>query len=92
MAFIHNRMKDQLSHSFRKILQLDVARNIQSWSHIVRNSWIIKFSVYKGCILLTFVSGITGQTVIRYFTDEDEACTFINFILTKDASQELLDN
>ena len=91
MAFIHRGMREQLSHSFRKILMLDVTRNIQSWSPVIRNNWVIKFSVYKGNIMLSFVSLFTGQTIIRYYRDEDEACTFINFILSKDPSQELLD-
>ena len=83
-------MKEQLSHSFRKILQLDVTRNIQSWSPVIRNNWIIQFSVYKGNIMLMFTSVITGQTLVRYFNDEDVACMFINFVLSKSPSAEII--
>ena len=76
--------KEPISVSIRKILHRDITKNIQSWSPIMRNDWIIKFSVYKGYILLTFTSAYTGQTVIRYYNDEDEACEFINMIIDKD--------
>ena len=57
---------------------------------VARNGWGVKFSVYKGeNILLTFISLYTGQTVIRYFTNEDEAVEFINFITQQDARDEI---
>jgi hypothetical protein len=83
-------MKEQLSHSFRKILQLDVKRHIQSWQPVIRNNWIIQFSVYKGNIMLMFTSVLTGQTLVRYFNDEDVACKFINFVLSKSPSNEII--
>jgi hypothetical protein len=83
-------MKEQLSYSFRKILQLDVSRHLQSWQPVIRNNWIIQFSVYKGNIMLVFTSAFTGQTVLRYFNDEDVACKFINFILSKNPAEEII--
>ncbi len=80
--------KENLSVSFRKLLELDIVNNTKSWEPVVRNNWAIKFSVYKENILLMFVSVFTGQTVIRYFTDEDEACHFINYILHQNPAIE----
>ena len=81
--------KENLSVEFRKLLKLDVIRHTRSWDPVVRNNWAIKFSVYKGFILLLFTSVLTGQTIIRYFDDEDIACKFINYILHQDASEDV---
>ncbi len=37
-----------------------------------------------------FVSRYTGQTIIRYFMDEDDACDYINFVVSHDP-RELLE-
>ena len=50
---------------------------------VVKNNWVIKFSVYKEHVFLMFVSVITGQTIVRYYDDENKACQFINMILNK---------
>jgi len=81
--------KENLSVEFRKLLKLDVIRHTRSWDPVFRNDWIIKFSVYKGFILLFFTSSVTGQTIIRYFDDEDIACEFINYILHQNASENV---
>jgi hypothetical protein len=53
---------------------------------VVRNGWWIKFSVYRDhFILLTFISRYTGQTILRYYTSEEEAVAYINFITTCNA-------
>jgi len=36
-----------------------------------------------------FTSLYTGQTLIRYFTNEDDAVEFINFITQQDARDEI---
>ena len=55
---------------------------------VARNGWGVKFSVYKGeNILLTFISLYTGQTVIRYFTDEDDAVKYLNYITTQNPNE-----
>ena len=82
--------KENLSVEFRKLLKMDVIKHTRSWDPVIRNNWAIKFSVYKGFILLIFTSCITGQTIIRYFDDEDIDCQFINYILHQDPSEELL--
>jgi len=81
--------KEPISVSIRKILHRDITKSMCSWEPIVRNGWVIKFSVYKKNILLSFTSIHTTQTVIRYFGDEDLACEFINFICHKDSTQDI---
>jgi len=82
--------KEPLSVSIKNILRLDITKNTKSWEPVMRNDWIIQFSVYKKNILLMFISNYTGQTIIRYFTDEDEACQFINMVISTDPTHELL--
>jgi hypothetical protein len=56
---------------------------------VSRNGWIIKFSSYRdNSILLFVVSQHTGQTIIRYFKDEDEACKFINLVIELNSQEE----
>jgi hypothetical protein len=65
----------------RVLLMLDIRNNSKSFSPVVRNGWAIKFSVYReDNILLIFTSCFTGQTIVRYFTCEDDAVEYINFI------------
>jgi hypothetical protein len=69
---------------------LGYAVKTKSWHPVERNGWLIKFSIYKNeNILLTIVSRYTAQTIIRYFTNEDEACKFINYIVSIDADTEV---
>jgi len=71
-------------------LMLDIRNNLKSFHLIVRNGWAIKFSVYGGeNILLIFTSTFTGQTVIRYFGNEDEAVDYINYITAQNPQEEL---
>jgi hypothetical protein len=60
-----------------------------SWQPIIRNGWIIKFSVFDSgsSILLLFVSNHTGHTIIRSFTDEDDAVNFINYVVQLDPAE-----
>jgi hypothetical protein len=79
----------------RKILKtlkskkfVDIASKTKFWSPVMRDGWIIKFSVYDlDKILIFFVSQYTGQTIIRYFADENDAVKFINFICGKDPTE-----
>jgi hypothetical protein len=60
---------------------LDIRNNSRSFSPVVRNGWAIKFSVYReDNILLVFTSCFTGQTIVRYFTSEEDAVEYINFV------------
>jgi len=63
---------------------IEFANNTKFWQPVVKNNWIIKFSVYDDTdVLLTIISKFTGQTIIRHFSNEDEACEFINYILNQ---------
>ena len=67
---------------------LHYAIKTKVWKPVVRDGWIIKFSQFRDSfLLLTIVSQYTGQTIIRYFNNEDEACTLINLIVCLDPSQ-----
>lgn len=69
---------------------LELSKEIRFWSPVSRDDWIIKFSVRNECeILLVIISQYTGQTIIRYFPDENGAVKYINFITSKDANEFL---
>ena len=74
----------------RAMLYLDIRNNYKSFQLIIRNGWAIKFSVYRGeNILLVFTSTFTCQTVVRYFTNEDDAVEFINYITAQNPQEEI---
>lgn len=61
------------------------ASKVKTWKEVQKNNWWIKFSIYNDSkILLLITSKQTGQTIIRYFSDEDLACSFLNLILALD--------
>ena len=63
---------------------IEVANRTKFWQPVARNGWTIKFSVHDDTnILLIVISKLTGQTIIRYYDDEDEACEFINYIMNQ---------
>jgi hypothetical protein len=66
-----------------------IEKEIKIWQPVNRNGWWIKFSTYKGNILLMFTSSYTGQTLVRFFTDEDIAVKFINFVINQNPEEEL---
>jgi len=74
----------------RAMLYLDIRNNYKSFQLIIRNGWAIKFSVYRDeNILLIFTSTFTCQTVVRYFTNEDDAVDFINYITAQNPQEEI---
>ena len=83
----------------RKILKtlkskkfVDIASKTKFWSPVMRDGWIIKFSVYDlDKILIFFVSQYTGQTIIRFFDDENDAVKVITFICGKDPTEFYLE-
>ncbi len=80
-------MKKLVAHRANKRF-MDVAFKSQSWQPTERNGWIIKFSIFNDDrILFVFLSGYTGQTVIREFGDEDAAVDYINLITDLDAEE-----
>lgn len=83
-------MQRKTSKSIRSQKYLELSKNIRFWSPVARDGWIIKFSVHQDSeILLIIISQYTGQTLVRYFSDEVDAVKFINFISTKDSSELL---
>ncbi len=79
-------MQRKSSNQKVKNLRLEIEGKTKFWQPVVRNWWWIKFSVYRDhFILLTIISRYTGQTVIRYYTSEEEAVAYINFITTCNA-------
>jgi hypothetical protein len=63
---------------------MEIKNNSKSFSPVIKNGWAIKFSTYRdNNILLVFSSIHTGQTIVRYFTDEDDAVMYINYIISK---------
>lgn len=90
--YIHTSMekKSFKLSSPRAMLYMDIKNNYKSFQLIIRNGWAIKFSVYRGeNILLIFTSTFTCQTVVRYFTDEDEAVECINFVTSHDPQEKI---
>ena len=83
-------MQEKSWKNVRVLLMQDIQSNTTYFTPVVRNGWIIKFSVYQNSdILLVVVSRYTGQTIVRYFGEEDDAVKFINMVITKDASNNL---
>lgn len=76
----------QPKRTVKETLLMDIQQNSRSWQPVIRNKWIIKFSIFETNVLLVVTSIITGQTFVRYFADEDTACEFLNYILSQDAA------
>lgn len=78
-------LKLQKSQSFAEI-----EKKVMSFFPVNRNGWWIKFSTNKDSnILLLFTSMFTGQTIVRFFQEEDEAVKFINFITEQNPAEQL---
>lgn len=71
-------------------IYLEYQSKVVSFSPVIRNGWAIKFSVLNHTgILLIFTSTYTGQTIIRYFDDEDKAVNFVNYIVNTNPSEKV---
>jgi hypothetical protein len=82
---MHKKIIQSRSAKFLRFASL-----LKSWQPVNRNGWWIKFSTHSHHnILLTFVSGHTGQTIIRYFGNEIDAVAYINYIINLDSTEEL---
>lgn len=79
--------KYPLTISFNELLYLDISVKSKSWKPVIRNNWLIKFSLYKHNIMLIFLNIETKETIIRFFDDEDIACDFINKMINDIPSQ-----
>ena len=79
-------MQRKSSKQKQKNLRLEIENKTKFWNGVVRNGWWIKFSIYDDhFILLMIVSRYTAQTIVRYYSSEQEAIKFINFIITRSA-------
>lgn len=69
---------------------LGIQNKTVSFLPVNRNGWWIKFSVFeKHNVLLVFTSMFTGQTIVRYFDDEEKAVDYINFIVESDPTDQI---
>ena len=76
--------------SLRSVLLQDIKSSSRSFSPIIRNGWAIKFSLYLDInILLVFMSMHTGQTIIKYYDNENDAIKYINYVISKDAQETI---
>ena len=75
--------------TFKNLLLEDIKNQLMSFHPVVRNGWAIKFSTHRDDnILLIFTSVYTAKTVVRYFTDEQDAVKFINFMMTQNPQED----
>jgi len=70
-------------------LKKDIEKHIRTWQPIMQDYWWIKFSNYKGNILMFVASMITGQVSTKYFVTEDLAVEYINWLFHQDPSQAI---
>jgi len=66
----------------------DVKSKLKRFVPTIKSGWHISFSIYQENILFIFQSTHTDQTIIRYFTNELEAVSFLNFIIMHDSRIE----
>jgi hypothetical protein len=62
-------------------------KELRTFHPVIRNYWWIKFSTYKNNVLLVIGSTLTGQITVTYYTDEDRACDFVNWVLEQDPAK-----
>ena len=75
--------------TFKNLLLEDIKNQLMSFHPVVRNGWAIKFSTHRDDnILLIFTSVYTAKTVVRYFTDEQDAVKYINFMMTTNPQED----
>jgi len=83
-------MQKKETNTTNDVTFLEIKSKSKFWQPVYRNGWWIKFSTYRETnVLLTFVSEHTTQTIIRYFSNENDAVNFINFITEKDSKDYL---
>ena len=68
-------------------LKTDILKELRTFHPVIRNYWWIKFSTYKNNVLLIIGSTLTGQVTITYYSNEDRACDFVNWVLEQDPSK-----
>ena len=73
----------------KNLLREDVNRELRSWHPVIRDYWWIKFSNYRGNILIFVGSTLTGQMLVQHYPDENKACDFVNWVIEQDPSKEV---
>ena len=64
---------------------LEAATKTKFFTPVIRNGWVVKFSIYRDTQIMILVrSDITGQLIIRHYLNEDDACMFLNILLELD--------
>jgi hypothetical protein len=82
------KKQSEPAKSTSRVVQ-EIRDNLKSFKPVVRAGWAIKFSIHKECnVLLLFTSLHTGQTILRYFGDEESAVEYVNWLTDRDASEE----
>lgn len=64
-----------------------IEKHIKSFKPVVKEYWWIKFSHYKGNILLFCGSVLTGQVITQYFSEEDDAVMYINWLFHQNPAE-----
>jgi len=84
---MHKKIKNsEKTQSFKEFEKLNI-----SYTPVNKNGWWIKYSILKDeTILFFYVSTFTGQTIIRYFNNEDQAVKFLNFITHCDPTEKFV--
>jgi hypothetical protein len=84
---MQNNSSNQVKSSAH--VRQQIKDNLKSFKPVMRDGWAIKFSIHnESNVVLIFTSLYTGQTIVRYFTEEIDAVDYINMVLTKDSSVE----
>lgn len=56
---------------------------------IIKNGWMIKFSIYSDDnVLISFMSLNTHQVIIRHFSKEEHAVNYINLVVGHDSKKQ----
>lgn len=64
---------------------IEAAKKTKSFTAARRGDWVVKFSIYDDQTILIFVESlINTKTYVRFFSNEDEAVQFINFVVNLD--------
>jgi hypothetical protein len=66
-----------------------IQKKVKTWKPVVKNGWYIKFSLFQDDILIFFISIYTGQTIIRFFSNEPSAVDFVNYVIEQDPTEDL---
>ena len=81
-------MQKKTSNNKKSQIYLEVESKTSSYLPVFRSGWWVKFSTNESHnILLVFTSMYSAQTIVRYFTNEDGAVEFINYIMECDPQE-----